>query len=71
MNIAPCDKNENNNDNTISDIESPDSFIASFMDVYNKNLQFNHSLLVGLLNSNVAKISGMGDPRCAHNLVNF
>ena len=37
MNISPHNKNDNNNYNNISEIDSPDSFIAYFMELYNKN----------------------------------
>ena len=64
-------KNYNKNDNTIAYIYSPDSFISSFMDIYNIKPQFKNSLLVLLLKAAVEKISGMGDLRYSNNVVNF
>ena len=71
MNIVSHEKNYNKKDNIIADIDSPDSFIAYFMELYNKNTPFNHFLLVGLLKDAVAKMSEMGNLRYAQNVVNF
>ena len=71
MNIAPHDKNDNNNYNAIEYIDSSDSFIVYLVEIYNTNPLFNHSLHVGFLKFAVAKMSVTINPRYAHNVVNF
>ena len=71
MNLVQHDKKYNNNDNTNAEVDSEYSFIASFIELYNKDLKLKNPLLVGLPKDDVTKMSGMGNKRYAQNVVNF
>ena len=45
-------------------------FIKSSVELYNTMSRLNNSLLVGLIKDAVEKMSGMGNPRYAYNVVN-
>ena len=61
MNLAPHENNDNNNDNTIAEIDSPYSSIEYFVEFYNTNPQFKNYLLVGLIKAAVVKITRMSN----------
>jgi hypothetical protein len=65
-------RSESMMESTVDHMESPDKFLAGFLEMYSKHKEkFSMSLLHGLIEAAIAKMSGYANPEFAVKVINF